>query len=133
MKKINYQRILKRIEILKVPKNNTSPIIIVAEKLGDGNYQVKKTFDNYQTKDILIKNEEKLKELVGKIDQEKCSIIIDDIVTCVSKPLINKVILNCTSEELYKVINAKEGEDQVIGQILKRNLQEIVNLKGNVL
>ena len=133
MKKINYQGILKRIEILKVPKNNTSPIIIVAEKLGDGSYQVKKTFDNYQTKDIIIKNEGKLKELVGKIDQEKCSIIIDDIVTCVSKPLINKIILNCTSEELYKVINAKEGEDQVIGQILKRNLQEIVNLKGNIL
>ena len=79
MKKINYKLVLKRLENVKIPKSNTTPIIILAEKLENGSYQIAETFEKYKRKDFIIKNEEKFNEFIEKIDQEKCTIIIDDV------------------------------------------------------
>ena len=131
MKKINYKLVLKRLENVKIPKSNTTPIIILAEKLENGSYQIAETFENYKRKDFIIENEEKFNDFIEKIDQEKCTIIIDDVLSCISKPMVNKIIFNCTGEELY-TINRRRQEKEV-GQILKRNLEEITGKKGNIL
>lgn len=133
MKKINYKLVLKRLENVKIPKSNTTPIIILAEKLENGSYQIAETFENYKRKDFIIENEEKFTEFIEKIDQEKCTIIIDDVLSCISKPMVNKIIFNCTGEELYTIINEEEGQEKEVGQILKRNLEEITGKKGNIL
>ncbi len=133
MKKINYKLVLKRLENVKIPKSNTTPIIILAEKLENGSYQIAETFENYKRKDFIIENEEKFNEFIEKIDQEKCTIIIDDVLSCISKPMVNKIIFNCTGEELYTIINEEEGQEKEVGQILKRNLEEITGKKGNIL
>lgn len=52
MKRINYQSVIKRIKNIKTPKVNTPPIIILAEKLDDGSYQIAETFENYRRKGI---------------------------------------------------------------------------------
>ncbi len=133
MKKINYKLVLKRLENVKIPKSNTTPIIILAEKLENGSYQIAETFENYKRKDFIIENEEKFNDFIEKIDQEKCTIIIDDVLSCISKPMVNKIIFNCTGEELYTIINEEEGQEKEVGQILKRNLEEITGKKGNIL
>ena len=133
MKKINYKLVLKRLENVKIPKSNTTPIIILAEKLENGSYQIAETFENYKRKDFIIENEEKFNDFIEKINQEKCTIIIDDVLSCISKPMVNKIIFNCTNEELYTIINEEEGQEKEVGQILKRNLEEITGKKGNIL
>lgn len=133
MKKINYKLVLKRLENVKIPKSNTTPIIILAEKLENGSYQIAETFENYKRKDFIIESEEKFNDFIEKIDQEKCTIIIDDVLSCISKPMVNKIIFNCTNEELYTIINEEEGQEKEVGQILKRNLEEITGKKGNIL
>ena len=133
MKKINYKLVLKRLENVKIPKSNTTPIIILAEKLENGSYQIAETFENYKRKDFIIESEEKFNDFIEKINQEKCTIIIDDVLSCISKPMVNKIIFNCTNEELYTIINEEEGQEKEVGQILKRNLEEITGKKGNIL
>ena len=47
--------------------------------------------------------------------------------------MVNKIIFNCTGEEFYTIINEEEGQEKEVGQILKRNLEEITGKKGNIL
>ena len=129
--KNKYKIILKKLENIKVPKNNTTPIIILAEKLENGNYQIAETFKNYKRKDFIIENEDKFNNFIEQIKQEECTIIIDDILNCISRPMANKIVLNCTDEELYTIINNEEGKE--IGQIIARNLEEITDKKGDIL
>lgn len=129
--KNKYKIILKKLENIKVPKNNTTPIIILAEKLENGSYQIAETFKNYKRKDFIIENEDKFNNFIEQINQEECTIIIDDILNCIPKPMANKIVLNCTDEELYTIINNEEGKE--IGQIIARNLEEITDKKGDIL
>lgn len=132
MKRINYQSVIKRIKNIKTPKVNTPPIIILAEKLDDGSYQIAETFENYRRKDFIIENEEKFNKFIDSIESENCTIIIDDVLSCISKPMLDKVVLNCTNEELYKIINESEDQEKEIGQVITRNLKEITQLKGKI-
>ena len=131
--KNKYKIILKKLENIKVPKSNTTPIIILAEKLENGSYQISETFKNYKRKDFIIENEDKFNNFIEQINQEECTIIIDDILNCISKPMANKIILNCTDEELYTIINEEEGQEKEVGQIIARNIEKIIDKKGDIL
>lgn len=131
--KNNYKAILKRLENIKFTKGSITPLIIIAEKLENGSYRIIETFGDYKRKEFIIENEEKFNDFMGKIDQEKCTIIIDDILSNITQQLGMKAILNCTDEELYTILNEEEGQEKEIGQILKRNLEELTDKKGSIL
>lgn len=129
--KNKYKIILKKLENIKIPKENTEPLIILAEKLKNGSYQIAETFKNYKRKDFIIENEDKFNNFIEQINQEECTIIIDDILNCIPKPMANKIVLNCTDEELNTIINEAEGKEK--WQIIARNLEEITDKKGDIL
>lgn len=130
--KSNYKLILKRMDKIKIPESNKTPIIIIAEKLENGSYQIAETFENYKRKDFIIEGEEKFNNFLEKIDENKCTVIIDDILNCIPKEMASKVLITSTDEELYKILNEEEGQEKEIGQIITRNLEKIAEKKGDI-
>lgn len=130
--KSSYKIILKRLDKIKIPESNKTPIIIIAEKLENGSYQIAETFENYKRKDFIIEDEEKFNKFLEKIDENKCTVIIDDILNCIPKEMASKVLITSTDEELYKILNEEEGQEKEIGQIITRNLKKIAEKKGDI-
>lgn len=130
--KNNYKLILKRLKKIKIPENSITPIIILAEKIENGSYQIAEIFKNYRRRDFTLKNEKKFNDFLEKANQYDCTIIIDDVLKCISKPMANKVVLNCSNNELYRILNEEEGQEKEVGQIIKKNLEEIAENKEDV-
>lgn len=130
--KSSYKLILKRLDKIKIPESNKTPIIIIAEKLENGSYQIAETFENYKRKDFIIEDEDKFNNFLEKIDENKCTVIIDDILNCIPKEMASKVLITSTDEELYKILNEEEGQEKEIGQIITRNLEKITEKKGDI-
>ncbi|MEG9318215.1 hypothetical protein [Fusobacterium varium] len=123
-RKLNYKALLKHIEeVHKEVKTKEKPVIILIEKLSNGSYSVAETSQDHKRKDFIIKNEKQLNEYMELLNNEDCTIIIDDMIEMISEDMYQRVIKECTNEELHLMIETieNEGDQKVIDKIFKDN------------
>lgn len=117
MKKINYKNILKKLNEIQINKDNDKPILIIAEKLENGAYQIIEDLKNYKRNDFTIENKEKFDEYLKRIDNPDCTVIINDMIDQLSDDMTEEVIKQCTTEELKIIVNEFEEIEKELGEI----------------
>lgn len=132
-RKINYKAVIKKLNSVQYEINSKDePIIIIAEKLENGSYQIAKTTKNYKRRDFIIENEKKFNEFLENIKSDKCTVIIDDSIDCLSEEMSKQVAKHCTDEELHFLIEDLENnlENEIYmnryEKIIIKNVKEII-------
>lgn len=128
-RKLNYKALLKHIEeVHKEVKTKENPVIILIEKLSNGSYSAAETSQDHKRKDFIIKNEKQLNEYLELLNNEDCTIIIDDMIEIISEDMYQRVIKECTTQELHLIIETLEnkGDQKVIDKIFKDNVIKMI-------
>ncbi|MDU1909709.1 hypothetical protein [Fusobacterium sp.] len=121
-RKLNYKTLLKHVEaVQKEIKIKEKPVLILIEKLSNGSYSVAETSQEHKRKDFIIKNEKQLNKYIELLNKDNCIIIIDDMIEMISEDMYQRVIKECTTEELHLIIETLEnkGDQKVIDKIFK--------------
>ena len=128
-RKLNYKALLKHIEeVHKEVKTKENPVFILIKKLSNGSYSVAETSQEHKRKDFIVKNEKQLNEYMEPLNKDNCIIIIDDMIEMISEDMYQRVIKECTNEELHLIIETieNEGNQKVIDKIFKDNAMKII-------
>lgn len=128
-RKLNYKTLLKHVEaVQKEIKIKEKPVFILIEKLTNGSYSVAETSQEHKRKDFIIKNEKQLNEYMELLNKDNCIIIIDDMVEIISRDMYQRVIKECTTQELHLIIETMEnkGEQKIIDEIFKDNVIKMI-------
>lgn len=124
-RKLNYKTLLKHVEAvqkeIKIKEIKEKPVLILIEKLSNGSYSVAETSQEHKRKDFIIKNEKQLNKYIELLNKDNCIIIIDDMIEMISEDMYQRVIKECTTEELHLIIETLEnkGDQKVIDKIFK--------------